>query len=152
MSKLRAYFRLLKGKMLRDRMSPNRVAAGWAIGMFIGCSVPFGFQLVVSVPVAVLTKTSKIGATLGTFVTNPFIYPAQTWAVYRVLFGGSPELPSEWTWETVKALAGRTVASFFLGGVLLGVLLTPLTFFAVRRLVVASRAAADRRRAAKRGA
>ena len=70
MSKLRAYFRLLKGKMLRDRMSPNRVAAGWAIGMFIGCSVPFGFQLVVSVPVAVLTKTSKIGATLGTFVTN----------------------------------------------------------------------------------
>ena len=156
MRKLRAYFRLLKGKMLRDRMSPNRVAAGWAIGMFIGCSVPFGFQLVVSVPAAVLTKTSKIGATLGTFVTNPvtifFIYPAQTWAVYRVLFGGSPELPSEWTWETVKALAGRTVASFFLGGVLLGVLLTPLPFFAVRRLVVASRAAADRRRAAQRGA
>ncbi len=112
MRKLRAYFRLLKGKMLRDRMSPNRVAAGWAIGMFIGCSVPFGFQLVVSVPAAVLTKTSKIGATLGTFVTNPvtifFIYPAQTWAVYRVLFGGSPELPSEWTWEAVKALAGRT--------------------------------------------
>ena len=72
--------------------------------------------------------------------------------MYRVLFGGSPERPSEWTWEAVKALAGRTVASFFLGGVLLGVLLTPLTFFAVRRLVVASRAAADRRRAAQRGA
>lgn len=150
MRRFRAYLRYLKGKILRDRMTPNRVAAGWAIGMFVGCSIPFGFQLIVSVPAAVLTKTSKVGATIGTFVTNPFtiffIYPAQTWVVYRLLFGGSPELPSEWTWEAVKGLAGKTIASFFLGGVLLGLILTPITFFAVRRLVVASRAALDRRR------
>ena len=153
MRRFRAYLRLLKGKILRDRMSPNRVAAGWAIGMFVGCSIPFGFQLVVSVPAAVLTKTSKVGATVGTFVTNPltifFIYPAQTWVVYRVLFGGSPELPTEWTWQAVQALAGKTIASFFLGGILLGAILTPLTFFAVRRLVIVSRAAIDRRKASR---
>lgn len=149
MRKLRAYLRLLKGKILRDRMSPNRVAAGWAIGMFIGCSIPFGFQLIVSIPAAVLTKTSKIGATVGTFITNPltifFIYPAQTWAVYRLLFGGNPELPSTWTWETVKGLAGKTIASFFLGGILLGAILSPIMFFTVRRLVLVSRAAIERR-------
>ena len=156
MQSLRSYWHALKAKMVKDPLPPEDVAAGWALGMFVGCAVPFGLQLIVSVPLALMMRVSKIGATLGTLITNPvtifIIYPAQTWAVYRVLFGGSPELPSEWTWETVKALAGRTVASFFLGGVLLGVLLTPLTFFAVRRLVVASRAAADRRRAAKRGA
>ena len=145
MRKLRAYFRLLKGKMLRDRMSPNRVAAGWAIGMFIGCSVPFGFQLVVSVPAAVLTKTSKIGATLGTFVTNPvtifFIYPAQTWIVYNLLFGRREmgELPTEWTREAVLALSGPVMISYFLGGLVLALVLSPITYFVVKRIVVGYR-------------
>lgn len=155
MRRLRAYLRLLKGKILRDRMSPNRVAGGWAIGMFIGCAVPFGFQLIVSIPLAIVTRTSKIGATVGTFITNPvtifFIYPAQTWAVYRVLFGEAPALPAEWTWPAVKALGGRTIASFFLGGIILGILLTPLTFFAVRRMILAARAARERRRLAAGG-
>ena len=131
-------------------MSPDRVAAGWAIGMFTGCAVPFGFQLVVSVPLAILTRTSKIGATVATFVTNPvtifFIYPAQTWVVYRVLFGADPQLPAEWTWEAVSHLAGRTIASFFMGGFLLALLLTPPTYVIVRRIVVAHREAAERRR------
>ena len=148
MRKLRAYFRLLKGKMLRDRMSPNRVAAGWAIGMFIGCSVPFGFQLVVSVPAAVLTKTSKIGATLGTFVTNPvtifFIYPAQTWLVNRLLFDGSLSFSRlvevEWTWESVRKLGAEAMASFFLGGFFLAIVLTPITYCVVKRLVIRYRA------------
>lgn len=145
MRKLRAYFRLLRQKILRDRMSPNRVAGGWAIGMFIGCSVPFGFQLVVSIPLSIITKTSKIGATVGTFITNPvtifFIYPAQTWAVHRLLFGSSPTLPAEWTWEAVKTLGARSIASFFLGGLILGILLAPVTFYAVRRLILRRRRA-----------
>ena len=149
----KAFFAVMKSKMVKERMSPDRIAAGWAIGMFAGCAIPFGFQLVVSIPLAVLTRTSKIGATVATFVTNPvtifFIYPAQTWAVYRILFGGDPQLPSEWTWAAVRGLAGKTVASFFLGGLALAALLTPPTYFAVRRIVVAHRAAAERRRAAR---
>ncbi|MBQ1428097.1 MAG: DUF2062 domain-containing protein [Kiritimatiellae bacterium] len=145
--KTKAFFRLLRSKMVREEMPPNRIAAGWAIGMFAGCSIPFGFQLVVSIPLAIITKTSKVGATVATFVTNPvtifFIYPAQTWAVHRVLFGSSPNLPSEWTWETVRALAGRTIASFFIGGLVLAALLTPPTYFLVKRTVVAHR---ERRR------
>lgn len=156
MRKLRAYFRLLKTRIIRDRLTPNRVAAGWAIGMFVGCSIPFGFQLVVSIPVAVLTKTSKVGATLGTFITNPltifFIYPAQTWFVYRLLFGASPDLPSEWTWATVRTLGGRTIASFFLGGVLLGAVLAPITYGCVRRIIYVARAARERRHRAAGGA
>jgi len=136
--------------MARERMSPDRIAVGWAIGMFVGCSVPFGFQLVVSIPLAILTKTSKIGATLGTFITNPvtifLIYPAQTWVVYRLLFGGDPQLPSEWTMEAVGGLAGKTVASFFIGGLVLAFILSPITFFVVRKMVVDFRAAMERRR------
>lgn len=143
--KLRAYLRLLRTKIVRDRLSPDRVAAGWAIGMFCGCAIPFGLQLMISIPAAIATRTSKIGATLGTFVTNPFtivfIYPAQTWAVYRGLFGEAPALPAEWTWQSLNGLGWRVLLSYLLGGLLIALVLTPITYFAVRRTVVAARAA-----------
>ena len=79
--------------MVADPLPPGRVAAGWALGMFVGCTVPFGMQLVISVPLAVLLRISKIGASVGTLITNPvsifFIYPAQTYAVNKLLFGVS---------------------------------------------------------------
>lgn len=148
-TRAKAFFRLLRGKMVREQMPSGRIAAGWAIGMFAGCAIPFGFQLIFSIPLAVVTRTSKIGATVATFVTNPvtifFIYPAQTWAVHRLLFGTSPELPAEWTREAVMSLAGRTVASFFIGGLALAALLTPPTYILVKRTVEAHR----RRKAAR---
>ena len=46
----------LRDKMVADPLPPDRVAAGWALGMFIGCAIPFGVQLVVSVPLAILLR------------------------------------------------------------------------------------------------
>ncbi len=88
-----ARMRRMKRKIVREKLSPEAIAGGWALGMFIGCAIPFGFQLIVSVPLAMRLKVSKIGATLGTFITNPitiiFIYPAQTFAVNWLLFDGT---------------------------------------------------------------
>ena len=145
MRSLGGYFRFLKGKMLGERLSPEDIAGGWALGMFVGCAIPFGLQLLVSVPLAMMMRVSKIGATLGTLVTNPvtifFIYPAQTWVVYNLLFGNREmgELPTEWTMKAVMALSGPVVISFFLGGLALALVMSPLTYFAVRRLVIAHR-------------
>ncbi|MBO7721230.1 MAG: DUF2062 domain-containing protein [Kiritimatiellae bacterium] len=142
MRSLRSFWRDTKARIVRDPMSPDAVAGGWALGMFIGCSVPFGLQLIVSVPLALMMKVSKAGAVLGTFITNPatifFIYPAQTWAVYNLLFGSRAmgELPSEWTRQSVMAMSGPVILSFFLGGLALGIVLSPITFFAVRHIVV----------------
>ena len=61
----------LRDKMVADPLPPDRVAAGWALGMFAGCAIPFGMQLVISVPLAILFKISKIGASVGTLITNP---------------------------------------------------------------------------------
>ena len=138
----REFYDTLKAQMVKDPLPPEKVAAGWTLGMFVGCAIPFGFQLVVSIPLAVMTGVSKIGATLGTFVTNPvtifFIYPAQTWVVYNLLFGSREmgELPHEWTRESVMALSGPVIISFFLGGLLLALILTPITFVGVKRIVI----------------
>ena len=151
MRSLRSYWHLLKAKMVKDPLPPEDVAAGWALGMFIGCSVPFGLQLIVSVPLAIMMRVSKIGATIGTLITNPltifFIYPAQTWVMYNILFGNREmgELPTEWTRESVMALSGPVIISFFLGGLALALILSPITYFVVKRIVIRCRQLRPRR-------
>ncbi len=136
------YLKALRMKIVRDPLPPEAVAGGWALGMFVGCAIPFGLQLLVSIPLSFMLRVSKVGATVGTLITNPvtifFIYPAQTWAVYNLLFGRREmgELPTEWTREAVMALSGPVMLSYFLGGLLLGLVLSPITYFAVKRIVV----------------
>ena len=144
MQSLRSYWHALKAKMVKDPLPPEDVAAGSSLGMFVGCAVPFGLQLIVSVPLALMMRVSKIGATLGTLITNPvtifIIYPAQTWAVNRLLFGGSLTfqrlMDMEWTWHSVRRLGAEAMVSFFLGGLALGMIFSPITYFLVRRLVL----------------
>ena len=152
---VRAYFRRLREKMVHDPLPPEDIAAGWALGVFVGCAVPFGLQLIISIPLAMMMRVSKIGATLGTFITNPVsifvIYPAQTFVVNRLLFGGSLTYSqlanTEWTWAAVRRLGAEVMASFFLGGFLLAIALTPIAYFAVKRVVVRSRAWRAKRKA-----
>lgn len=141
------YFRFLKRKIVHDPLPPEDIAAGWALGMFIGCSVPFGLQLIISIPLAMMMRVSKLGATLATFVTNPVtifvIYPAQTFIVNKILFDGSLTftrlMEMEWTWSAVRRLGAEAMVSFFLGGFLFAIVMTPITYFVVKRLVVCHR-------------
>lgn len=141
------YFRFLKRKIVHDPLPPEDIAAGWALGMFIGCSVPFGLQLIISIPLAMMMRVSKLGATLATFITNPvtifFIYPAQTYVMNKLLFGGSLTFSKlmnmEWCWSSVRRLGAEAMASFFLGGFMNAIIMTPLTYFFVKQLVTRHR-------------
>ncbi len=133
----------LYGRIVREKRPPEFIARGWAIGMFIGCSVPFGFQLVLSVPLAFWLKGSRVGATIGTFITNPltifFIYPVQCWVADRIFLDGGLSYARlegiEWNFEAVAALGTETLKAFFLGGFLFAAILTPITYFTVLQLV-----------------
>ena len=148
MNSLRSLWRRATDRMVGDPLPAESVAAGWALGMFIGCSVPFGFQLVLSVPLALMMRVSKVGATLGTFITNPvtifMIYPVQTYVANQLFFGGTLSFDSlcgvEWTWEAVRRLGAEAIASFFLGGFVNAIVLTPITYFLVLHIVRARRA------------
>ena len=145
---LGAFFRLIRRKMVRDPLPPEDVAAGWALGMFVGCSVPFGLQLIVSVPLAMMMRVSKVGATVGTFITNPLtiwiIYPAQTMAMgwllgrdfsWDYILKAMRGVAKHSDWKTLLSLSGDVVVCFILGGLALAAVLTPITYFTVRTLV-----------------
>lgn len=133
----------LYARIVREKKPSEFVARGWAIGMFVGCAVPFGFQLVLSIPLSIWLKGSRIGAVVGTLITNPvtifFIYPAQCWVADHLLLDGNLSYSRlsdiEWDFETVVALGAETFEAFIIGGVLLALVMTPLTYWAVLKLV-----------------
>ncbi|MBE6357371.1 MAG: DUF2062 domain-containing protein [Lentisphaerae bacterium] len=140
-------------KMVRGTGSPDYIARGWALGMFVGCVVPVFCQLIVSVPLSFVFRCSKIGAVLGTFITTPptaiFIYPVLIWVGNKVINGNlsadsagklleifNSDLPFIDKWQAFADTGGSLVAAFFAGGLLWAVIMTPLTYFGVRFLVV----------------
>lgn len=150
--KLRRMWLRMYMKMVREKASPEYIARGWAIGMFYGCLIPFGFQLICSIPTSFLLKGSKIGAAVGTFFTNHFsifiIYPVQCW-VGNKLMGGNltydatvkamSDVIKKQSYEALLSLGWELVIAFFIGGALLTAIMTPITYVIVKRLVIAFR-------------
>ena len=160
MSWIRRQWQRLREKILGEKATPEFIARGWAIGMFYGCAIPFGFQLILSIPTAILLKGSKIGATIATFVTNHFtifiIYPVQCWIGNRLLGGGFSygaishalrDVIKGQSWDALLQLGEDLMAAFFVGGFLFAAVFTPLVYFGVRAYVRRHRT----RMAVKRG-
>ena len=150
-------------KIVREKATPEYIARGWSIGMFFGCLIPIGGQLFCSIPTAFLLKGSKIGAVLGTLLTNQitvfFIYPVQCYAGAK-LIGLDLSYSDikiklkdivdasnfqEFV-EATKTLAGDLTLAFFVGGAIMAIVLTPLTYIVVKRMVVAYRIRTEKRR------
>lgn len=150
-------------KIVREKASPEYIARGWSIGMFFGCLIPIGGQLICSIPTAFLLKGSKIGAVLGTFITNQitvfFIYPVQCYAGAKLIgldlsYGDIKEKLkeiidasdfSEFV-DATKSLAGDLTVAFFVGGAIMAVVLTPITYYAVKKMVIGYRIQVEKRR------
>ena len=145
----RRLVRYYYNKAVREKGTPEYIARGWGIGMFIGFAVPFGLQLIVSIPLAFLLKGSKLGATVGTLATNHFtifiIYPFQCWLGSRLLGSSITFAEIEKQLEmvfknqdyaTLFSLGKTLIASFFIGGFLLAFISTPICYYTVKYLVI----------------
>ncbi len=163
---LKEKLRFLYFKVVRGDGSPEYIARGWSLGVFIGCVVPVFCQLYIAIPLSFLFKSSKIGAIAGTFITTPptaiVIYPLQIWIGNR-LIGGSltfsgiksatVAMLTRGNFKAFGAMGGEMIASFFVAGVLWGIMMAPLVYWCVRRMVMryrTFRAAKAQKKAAKR--
>ena len=64
--------------------SPFFNAKGLAVGVFSGCFPFFGFQTLIGVFLAKLTKGNVYLAAIGTWISNPFTYVPLYYFNYRV--------------------------------------------------------------------
>ena len=150
-------------KIVREKATPEYIARGWSIGMFFGCLIPIGGQLFCSIPTAFLLKGSKIGAVLGTLLTNQitvfFIYPVQCYAgakligldlSYSDIKIKLKDIVNASNFQefadATKTLAGDLTLAFFVGGALMAVVLTPITYIVVKKMVIGYRIQLEKRR------
>ena len=135
-------------RILREKADARYIARGWAIGMFCGCFFPFGIQLLISIPAAFILRGSKIGATLGTLLTNHvtifFIYPLQCYVGDHLMGGrlsweqikeAMAKVLSEQSFSSLFELGWHLTIAFFVGGAILTAIMTPITYIGVKNLV-----------------
>lgn len=149
---IKAKLSALYDKIVKEQKPASFIARGWALGVFVGSIVPFGFQIYISLPLSFLLRCSKVGALTGTLITNPvtivFLYPAQCWIGSRILgeglswemiSGAFKEVMAKQDWSSLMELSGHLITSFFIGGFLLAAIATPVTYFGVLSMVRAYR-------------
>ncbi len=159
---IRRWWKKIYTKMVLEKASPEYIARGWAIGMFYGCLIPFGAQLILSIPTSFMLKGSKVGATLGTLITNHFtifiIYPVQCYVGNKIIGGdlgysevvkAMSDVMKNQDFSTLIKMSWELIISFFVGGALLTAIMTPLTYIFVKKLVVARQARKKSKKAAK---
>ena len=140
-------------KIMRTPGTPDYLARGVALGLFIGLLIPMGLQIAIVLPLAFLLKAAKIPAVAFTFVTNHltvfFIYPVQCWIGSFLMFHplryqelveqlkGMIEAPDMSTFlAEIARLGVQFGVSFFLGGLLFGVIAGLAGYFCTYRLAV----------------
>ena len=146
-------------KVIRNSGSPEYIARGAAVGLFVGFFIPMGFQIAAAIPLAFLFRAAKIPAVVLTFVSNyvtaVVLYPVQCYVGGYLIFHPlhwselvekMKNLLTEQTFDSLTALGTPVVLSFFAGGLLFGLLSVFPGYWITLRLVLRYR----RRRTGKR--
>jgi uncharacterized protein (DUF2062 family) len=133
-------------RFIRLKGEPNELALGMALGVFAGMMPIMPFQIALAVTLAMLLKGSKITAAIGTWISNPlnwyfvyfYDYKLGAWILgvpeRKALFSGIIQSMKSGHGPLVivsKILGagGAFAAAFLLGGLILGLIFFPPTYF-----------------------
>jgi len=113
-------------RFVRLRGAPDEIAKGMALGIFIGMTPTFGFQMVLALFVAWILRENKLAAALGVWVTNPVTAPviyALEYESGRLLLGmGRVGMPREFSLSALTTLGWEVLLPLSLGSLVYGVL------------------------------
>jgi uncharacterized protein (DUF2062 family) len=131
--------KLLVVRFVRLRGLPEEIAKGVALGIFIGMTPTFGFQMAIALFFAYLLRENRLAAILGVWVTNPvtapFIYAIE-YEIGRILLDMErAQLPTVFTWEAYANLGWDIIFPLWVGGILVGIILGALSYFITLRMV-----------------
>jgi len=137
----RRWFSLSSIKKLIKRLmqindSPQKIARGFAIGVFWGVLPTFGFAIIFSLPTAILLRANKFASILGTFVSNPLTTPffyAFSYKIGRLLLGYAP---SAFTWELIDIEKLLNVSkSLLIGSIIFATSLSLISYAVILKVI-----------------
>lgn len=131
--------KLMVVRFVRLRGLPEEIAKGVALGIFIGMTPTFGFQMAIALFFAYLLKENRLAAILGVWITNPVTAPiiyAIEYEMGRLLLGMERvHLPHELTLKAYTELGWNVLSPLWVGGTLAGLILGALSYFLTLRMV-----------------
>lgn len=148
-AKIVRFFKFLKLRILRQKDSMHMIARGAVIGLMVGMMVPMGGQIIISILLCMVFSGNKLAASSFTFISNPWsvvvLYPFQIFLGAKVVgsevsenvangfrtaceqveffkfkFGPVFDFLGEHGWNIV--------IYFLIGGFIIGVLLSAITY------------------------
>jgi len=140
---MRRKFKRVMVKLFRLNNTPQEIALGTAIGVFIGILPFYGFHtLLVLLVIAFIRPVNKIAVLAGTNISLPPTLPFITWTAYDIgrliLQKGYPPL----CWADFKNISFESIRYRFypllIGSLILGLILAAvfyfMTYFIVKRI------------------
>jgi len=132
-------FKLNLLRLIRLQATPDEIAKGFALGIFIGMTPTFGFQMAIAIFFAFLLKENKLAAILGVWITNPVTAPlvyALEYESGRILLGMKhAALPTEFTFSALTSLGWDVLLPLCLGSLIYGILTAGVSYALVLRLI-----------------
>lgn len=135
-------------RIVRQSGTPESLARGMAIGMFIGIFIPAGGQIVIAVPLAHLCRGNKFLAFLGTCNSNnftiPILYPLQCYiggiviqhpVSMKVIKSEISQFINDPSFSVLWTLGGHILIPFLVGGAIIGILVGILSYYITLGLV-----------------
>lgn len=121
------------------RGDPDFIAAGMAIGIFVGITPTFPFHTALAIVLAYILRASKAAAAIGVWIGNPFTMPFLYLGSYKAgIFILGTKIPFDIKYTTFTELTklgfDATVA-LMTGGIVIGILPATASYFITRRLV-----------------
>ncbi|MBI4042343.1 MAG: DUF2062 domain-containing protein [Deltaproteobacteria bacterium] len=129
-------------RFIRMRSTPDEVARGMAVGIFVGMTPTFPFQTILALLLAMWLRESKIAAALGVWITNPFTSVPIFAFNYKVgrLFVSAPAVAFKaehlTSMENLVKLGLDYFLVLMLGSIIVGVFSAIIAYFITKPLFV----------------
>ncbi|PMQ02465.1 MAG: hypothetical protein CBR30_02150 [Dictyoglomus sp. NZ13-RE01] len=134
---LKRFLRYLYIRLIRINDSPEKIAMGFSVGVFIGIFPTFGFGGILALLLAKAFKLNYISAIIGTFIMNYFTSPI-FWSLSY--FVGSLLLEGKLDFTVFKNGHIKSFAvTYLIGNLIVSFLFSVLSYFVVKKIVISYR-------------
>lgn len=132
-------FKLNLIRLLRLKDSPEQIARGMALGLFVGMTPTFGIQMGLVLFFAIFLRENKLSALLGVWVTNPlsapFIYGLE-YELGRHLLGlPLASIKLHFNYQFLQHLGWQVLLPLCLGSLIFALLAAFLGYFVTLKVV-----------------